>query len=325
MKTQAKIAKIASTPHFSEMRVGVGEGLMELGKTNPKVMVLTADLSESTKVSNFAKVYPKRFVEVGVAEQNMIGIAAGLAHEGKIPFCASFAVFSPGRTWEQIRLSVCYSKNNVKIIGSHAGISAGLDGATHQGLEDIALTRVLPNMKVLVPADALQAKKAIVLAAETEGPVYIRISRSALALFTPVEQVLEFGKAAILRSGKHATIAAAGPQLYYALQAAEELSKQKIECEVLDMVSIKPLDEATLIKSVKKTGCLVSAEEHQVAGGLGSAMAEVLSKNFPVPQEYVGMNDHFSESGKPEELSVKWGMDGFAILQAVKIAIKRKK
>ena len=306
------------------IRNGYGEGLMVLGKENPDVVVLCCDLTESTRSLDFAKAYPDRFVQVGVAEQNLAGLGAGMAHEGKIPFITSYATFSPGRNWDQIRVSICYSGNNVKIIGSHAGISVGPDGATHQAMEDIAITRVLPRMTVLVPCDALEARKATVAASKMPGPVYIRLARDKTAQFTTEETPFEIGKAYLFREGKDCTIAAAGPQVYYALQAAEVLSKEGIDCEVINLVSVKPMDEQTLITSVKKTGCVVSVEEHQVTGGVGSAVAEALARNFPVPQEFVGMPDHFGESGEPAELIAKWGMDSKAIVAAVKKVVKRK-
>lgn len=306
------------------IRDGYGDGLLYLGKENPNVVVLSCDLTESTRSLGFANQFPNRFIEVGVAEQNMAGLAAGMAHEGKIPFCSSYAVFSPGRNWDQVRVSVCYSKNNVKIVGAHAGISVGPDGATHQAMEDIAITRVLPNMTVLVPCDAIEARKATIAAAKFIGPVYLRLYRDKTPLFTTEETPFEIGKAQIFRAGRDCTIVAVGPQVYYALEAAEELSKEKIECEVINMASVKPMDEKTLIESVTKTGCIVSAEEHQITGGLGSAVAEVLSMNHPAPQEFVGMPDSFGESGEPNELIAKWGMDRKAIINAVKRVIKRK-
>jgi transketolase len=306
------------------IRKGFGEGLVLLAKENPQIVGLCCDLTGSTMMSDFAKQFPERFVEVGVAEQNMAGLGAGMAHEGKIPFITSYATFSPGRNWDQIRVSICYSGNNVKIVGSHAGISVGPDGATHQAMEDIAITRVLPRMTVLVPADAIEARKATIAAGNMNGPVYIRLAREKTPLFTTEETPFEIGVAQIFRKGKDCTITAAGPQVYYALQAADRLSKEKIDCEVINLVSVKPLDEETLIKSVKKTGCVVSAEEHQITGGVGSAVAEVLSKNFPAPQEFVGMPDHFGESGEPNELTAKWGMDADAIYKAVKKVVKRK-
>ncbi len=313
-------ADIKQTP----IRNGFGEGMMILGKENPKVIGLCCDLTDSTKLGDFAKAYPDRYVQVGVAEQNLAGLGAGFAHEGFIPFITSYATFSPGRNWDQIRVSICYSGNNVKIIGSHAGISVGPDGATHQAMEDIAITRVLPSLTVLVPADAIEARKATIAAAKMNGPVYIRLAREKTPQFTTDETPFEIGKAFVFREGKDCTIAAVGPQVYYALQAADQLSKEGIECEVLNLVSVKPIDENAITISVKKTGCLVSAEEHQITGGLGSAVAEVLGKNFPVPQEFVGMPDHFGESGEQSELIAKWGMDNKAIYNAVKKVIKRK-
>lgn len=306
------------------IRSGFGQGMILLGKDNPKVIALCCDLTDSVKLGEFAKTYPDRFVEVGVAEQNLAGLGAGFAHEGYIPYITSYATFSPGRNWDQIRVSICYSNNNVKIIGSHAGISVGPDGATHQAMEDIATTRVLPNMTVLVPADAIEARKVTLAAAKMNGPVYVRLAREKTPQFTTDDTPFEIGRAYVFREGKDATIAAAGPQVYYALTAANELAKTGIECEVINVVSIKPMDTETLVKSVKKTGCVVSAEEHQVTGGVGSAVAEALARNFPVPQEFVGMPDHFGESGEQSELIAKWGMDSKAIIAAVHKVIKRK-
>ncbi len=306
------------------IRNGYGEALVMLGKENLKVIVLCCDLTESTRSLDFAKAYPERFVQVGVAEQNLAGLGAGFAHEGYIPFITSYATFSPGRNWDQIRVSICYSGNNVKIIGSHAGISVGPDGATHQAMEDIAITRVLPRMTVIVPCDAIEARKATIAAAKMDGPVYIRLAREKTPQFTTEETPFEIGKAQIFRVGKDVTIAAAGPQVYYALQAADELAKENIDCEVINVASVKPLDEKTLVESVKKTKCIVTAEEHQITGGVGSAVAESLSRNFAVPQEFVGMPDHFGESGEQSELIAKWGMDSKAIIAAVKKVIKRK-
>src|SRR3989344_1637313 len=322
----AKLTDNLFAPDIKQVpiRNGYGDGLMVLGKENPNVIVLCCDLTESTRSQEFARAYPDRFVEVGVAEQNLAGLGAGMAHEGKIPFITSYATFSPGRNWDQIRVSICYSGNNVKIIGSHAGISVGPDGATHQAMEDIAITRTLPRMTVLVPGDALEARKATVAAGRMKGPVYIRLAREKTPQFTVEETSFEIGKAFVFREGKDCTITAAGPQVYYALQAANELSKEGIECEVINVVSVKPIDELTLSASVKKTGCMVSAEEHQITGGVGGAVAEVLSRNFPVPQEFVGMPDHFGESGEPVELIAKWGMDSQAIMVAVRKVIKRK-
>ena len=307
------------------IRQGFGEGMLVLGQENPEVIALCCDLVESTKLGDFMRAFPDRYVEVGVAEQNLAGLGAGMAHEGKIPFITSYATFSPGRNWDQIRVAICYSGNNVKIIGSHAGISVGPDGATHQAMEDIATLRVLPRMTVLVPCDSNEARRATIAAGRMKGPVYIRLAREKTPLFTTDDTPFEIGQAYVYRAGQDVTIAAAGPQVYYALQAANELASEGIECEVINVASVKPLDEATLVKSVQKTGCLVSAEEHQITGGVGSAIAEALSRNFPVPQEFVGMPDHFGESGEPNELIAKWGMDGKGIKSAVKKVLQRKK
>jgi transketolase len=326
MKNSSKLVDnlFAKDIKQAPIRNGYGEGMLALGKENPNVIILCCDLTESTRSQAFAEAYPDRFVEVGVAEQNLAGLGAGMAHEGKIPFITSYATFSPGRNWDQIRVSICYSGNNVKIIGSHAGISVGPDGATHQAMEDIAITRVLPRMTVLVPADAIEARKATIAAAKMNGPVYIRLAREKTPQFTTEETPFEIGKAFVFRPGNDCTIAAAGPQVYYALQAAEELSAKGIECEVINLVSVKPLDAPALVKSVKKTGCIVTAEEHQIMGGVGSAVAEALGQNYPVPQEFVAMPDHFGESGEPNELIAKWGMDKNAIVNAVKKAVRRK-
>lgn len=326
--SKSKVALSADlfSPNITQVpiRNGYGEGLVFLGKENPNVIALCCDLVESTKTADFAKMFPDRYVEVGVAEQNMAGLAAGMAHEGKIPFCTSYATFSPGRNWDQIRVSVCYSGNNVKIIGSHAGISVGPDGATHQAMEDIAITRVLPRMIVLVPCDAIEAKKMTIAAGRINAPVYIRLAREKTPQFTTEDTPFEIGKAVVFREGKDVTIAAAGPQVYYALQAADMLTKDKISAEVVNVGSVKPLDVETLVKSVKKTKCIVTAEEHQITGGVGSAVAEALATTFPVPQEFVGMPDHFGESGEPNELIAKWGMDAAAIAKAAKKVLKRK-
>lgn len=343
-------------------RDGFGEALAELGKTDPRVVVLTADLSESLKVTDFAKQFPDRFIEVGVAEQNMAGIAAGLAAEGLIPFITSFAVFNPGRNWEQIRASICYSNLNVKIIGGHSGLSNGPDGATHQGLEDIALTRVLPNMTVLVPADANQARAATLAAAEYTGPVYIRLTREKTPVFYDRDNPFQIGKAEILKDGSDVTIVACGPLVYEALKATDLLGNQSsvigyrshvnrlsvsrsgtekpktgktetengklktdnrkqnfapISAEIINMSSIKPLDVKTLVKSAKKTGRVVTVEEHQIAGGLGGAVAEVLSELCPVTIKRVGMKDCFGESGEAGELLEKYGMTAENIVKAV--------
>lgn len=309
-------------------RDGFGEALVELGKMDPRVVALSADLAESTRVLEFAHKFPQRFFEVGVAEQNMAGVAAGLAMEGFIPFMTSYAAFSPGRNWDQIRVSICYPKVNVKIVGGHAGITVGPDGATHQALEDIALMRVLPNMTVLVPADATQARFATIAAASWEGPVYIRLTREKTPVFYQQSTPFTIGKADVLREGSDVTIIACGPLVYEALEAAEQLLKPRlkyggqiafgpISAEVINMHTIKPLDHKTVVESAKKTGRVVTVEEHQVVGGLGSAIAEVLTEHCPVPVRRVGMMDSFGESGEPQELLAKYHMTRDDIVKAV--------
>ena len=305
-------------------RNGYGAGLMELGNSVPSVVVLTADLAESTRVQDFQKAFPERFFEMGVAEQNMMGVAAGLALSGKIPFVSSYAVFSPGRNWDQLRVSVCYSQANVKIAGSHVGLSVGADGATHQALEDIGMTRSLPNLVVLCPADAHEAKKATIAAARHTGPVYLRFSREATPVFLADSAPFEIGKAHVLRNGSDVTLIGCGPLLYRALLAAEELAKDHITAEVINASTIKPLDEKTILRSVNKTRAVVTIEEHQVMGGLGSAVAETLVQNLPTAMEMVGMPNHFGESGKAEELWQKYGMTVGHIIQAAKKVLERK-
>lgn len=305
-------------------RQGYGEGLVEAGKKNPNIVVLCADLTESTRSILFKEAFPERFIEMGVAEQNMVAVAAGLENVGKVPFISSYAVFSPGRNNEQIRTLISYSGRNVKIAGAHAGISVGPDGATHQALEDIALMRVQPRMTVIVPCDSIETRKATIAAAELKGPVYLRFAREKTPVITSEESPFEIGKANILRRGKDAAIIACGPLLYNALVAAEELAEEGIECAVINNHTIKPMDEKTIIEAAKSSGAIVTVEEHQIMGGLGSAVAEVLAKNFPAPIEFVGVDDRFGESGKPEELIEKFGMGAENIKKAVKKAIKRK-
>ncbi len=312
-------------PKIEASRDGYGRGLVELGKKNKKVVSLCGDLSESTRVEEFKKKFPGRFVEVGVAEQNMAGIAAGMASTGKIPFISSYAVFSPGRNWDQIRVSICYSNLNVKIQGSHAGITVGADGATHQGLEDIAITRVLPNMTVVVPADSVEGEKATISATSIKGPVYLRFSRNKIPIITDSKTPFKIGRAEILRSGKDVALIACGSMVYESLVAAERLKKIGIDATVVNSHTIKPIDEKTIVAVAKKTGAVVSAEEHQINGGLGSAVSEVLSKNFPVPQEFVGIRDTFGESGEPEELMKKYHITSEDIVLAAKKVVKRKK
>ncbi|MBI4122837.1 MAG: transketolase family protein [Parcubacteria group bacterium] len=305
-------------------RNGYGEGLVEAGKKDSNVVVLCADLTESTRSEYFQKAFPDRFIEVGVAEQNMASLAAGMALTGKIPFISSYAVFSPGRNNEQIRTTIAINDVNVKIGGAHAGLSVGPDGATHQALEDIALMRVLPNMRVIVPCDALEAKKATMAAAEIQGPVYLRFAREATPVITTEASPFTFGKAEVFMEGKDATIVAAGPVLYEALVAARMLEKEGISVEVLNCHTIKPLDAETIAGSAKKTGAVVTVEEHQVAGGLGGAVAELLSQLHPAPMEFIGVHDRFGESGTPAELWEAFGLQHLHIMEAAKKAIQRK-
>lgn len=306
-------------------RNGYGDGLLELAEQNPDVMVLTGDLAESTRVLAFWKKYPERFVECGIAEQNMMGVAAGLALAGKIPFVSSYAVFVPGRTWDQTRVSVCYSKSNVKIAGAHSGISVGPDGATHQALEDIAIMRVLPNMTVIVPCDAEETRKCTVAVAQMKGPVYFRFAREKTPVITTKDTPFEIGRMTILRTGTDITLIGCGPLLHEVLLAAETLSRDGIEAEVINAHTLKPFDHTTLEESVKKTGCVVTIEEHQITGGLAGAVAESLSRNTPVPMESIGMLDSFGESGEPDELLTKYGMRAKDIILAAHNAIQRKK
>lgn len=304
-------------------RDGYGIGVVESGKQNENVVVLCCDLAESTRSLAFQQKYPDRFFEMGVAEQNMAGVAAGMATVGKIPFISSYAVFSPGRNWDQIRVSICYSDLNVKIIGAHAGISVGPDGATHQALEDIAIMRVLPNLVVISPCDVHEARRAVLAATKHTGPVYIRLTRDKTPVITKQTAPFEIGKAYVLRSGNDITFIATGPLLYEALFAAEELSKHGIEAEVINCPTIKPLDAKTIVTSVEKTGCAITIEEHQITGGLFGAVAELLAQKHPVPILPVGMNDSFGESGTPNELLTKYEMKARDIVKKTLKILKK--
>lgn len=327
INTKAKLSKKLFQEDIEQAatRDGYGKGLLYLGEASPNVVVLCGDLTESTRSQWFAEKYPERFIEVGVAEQNMMGMAAGLALSGKIPFVSSYAVFNPGRNWDQFRVSVCYSKANVKVAGAHAGISVGPDGATHQALEDIAITRVLPELTVIVPADSEETKKATIAAAKIKGPVYLRFGREKTPVFTTEETPFQVGRAEVYREGKDVAIIGSGPVLYNALLAAEELSKNGIDSMVVNNHTIKPIDRKAITAAAKKCGAVVTVEEHQINGGAGSAVMEVLSEEHPVPVERVGMPDSFGESGEPNELIEKYGMGKAAIIKAVKKALKRKK
>ncbi len=305
-------------------RAGFGDGLNIIAKQNKDVVALCADLTGSLKMSKFAKMYPKRFFQMGVAEQNMAGVSAGLALSGKIPYMGSFAAFSPGRNWEQIRVSICYNKANVKIIGSHAGITVGEDGATHQALEDIATTRVLPNMVVINPADAEEAKKATIAIGKYKGPVYLRLSRATTPIFTKKNTPFKIGKANVLLKGKDVTIIACGVMVYPALIAANQLLKNNIKATVVNLHTIKPLDEKLILKLAKTTGAFVTVEEHQVAGGMGSAVAELIAQNEPIPIEMLGINDTFGESGSSDRLLKKYGLTVSNIVKKAELVIKRK-
>jgi len=308
-----------------DTRSGFGAGLLELGKKNPDVVALCADLTGSLKMDAFEKEFPDRFFQVGIAEANMMGIAAGLTIGGKIPFTGTFANFSTGRVYDQIRQSIAYSGKNVKICASHAGITLGEDGATHQILEDIGMMRMLPGMVVINPCDYNQTKAATLAIADYKGPVYLRFGRPVVPVFTPADQKFEIGKAITFNSGSDVSIFATGHLVWKALEACEMLEEKGIHAEVINIHTIKPLDTEAVLRSVKKTGCVVTAEEHQVNGGLGDAIAHVLCKEFPVPMEFVAVKDSFGESGTPEQLMVKYGLDSNNIVEAVNQVLSRKK
>lgn len=307
-------------------RSGYGDGLLLAGEENPNVVALCADLTESTYTHLFAKKFPERYFELGVAEQNMATVAAGLGVAGKIPFIASYATFSPGRNWEQIRTTISYNDSNVKIAGHHAGISVGPDGATHQAIEDIATMRVMANMKVIVPCDAIEARKATQAAAHIWGPVYLRFGREKTPVFTTNDTPFIPGKAEIFFESKkpQVLIIGCGSIIFNALVAARDLEKEGIGTLVLNSHTIKPIDEKTIVALVKKIGAVVTVEEHQVSGGLGGAVAEVLAKHAPAPIEFIGMQNVFGESGTPAELIEKYGMGVKNIKEAVKKVVKRK-
>jgi transketolase len=307
-----------------DTRSGFGAGLAELGRTNENVVALCADLIGSLKMNEFAENFPERFVQCGVAEANMIGVAAGLTIGGKIPFTGTFANFSTGRVYDQIRQSVAYSGKNVKICASHAGVSLGEDGATHQILEDLGLMKMLPNMCVINPCDYNQTKMATLAIADYEGPVYLRFGRPKVENFTSTDEPFVIGKAINFKEGKDVSIFATGHLVYPAIEAAYKLEEEGISAEVINIHTIKPLDAQAIIKSVAKTGCAVSAEEHQVAGGLGESIAHILATNTPAPMEFVGVFDEFGESGTPEELMVKYKLDSKSIVASAKKVISRK-
>ncbi len=307
-----------------DTRSGFGAGLSELGKTNPDVVALCADLTGSLKMDAFAKDHPERFFQIGIAEANMIGIAAGLTIGGKIPFTGTFANFSTGRVYDQIRQSVAYSGKNVKICASHAGLTLGEDGATHQILEDLGLMKMLPGMVVINPCDYNQTKAATIAIAEHKGPVYLRFGRPTVPNFTPADQKFEIGKAIMLNEGTDVTIFATGHLVWKAIEAGEQLAAQGINAEIINIHTIKPLDNASVIASAKKTRCVVTAEEHQMNGGLGDSIAQLLSRELPTPIEMVAVHDSFGESGTPDQLMTKYGLDAINIVDAVKKVLTRK-
>lgn len=309
---------------IKDTRSGFGAGLAELGKKNPNVVALCADLIGSLKMDAFKAENPDRFFQVGIAEANMIGIAAGLTIGGKIPFTGTFANFSTGRVYDQIRQSVAYSGKNVKICASHAGLTLGEDGATHQILEDIGLMKMLPHMCVINPCDFNQTKAATMAIADYHGPVYLRFGRPTVPNFTPADQKFEIGKALMLNEGTDVTIIATGHLVWKSIEAGEKLAEQGISAEIINIHTIKPLDDAAVLKSVAKTKCIVTAEEHQMHGGLGDSVAQLLSRNLPTPQEFVAVNDSFGESGTPNELMTKYGLDTINIINAAKKVISRK-
>jgi transketolase len=307
-----------------DTRSGFGAGMMELGATNPDVVALCADLTGSLKLTDFAKQYPDRFFQTGIAEANMIGMAAGMTIGGKIPFTGTFANFSTGRVYDQIRQSVAYSGKNVKICASHAGLTLGEDGATHQILEDIGMMKMLPHMTVINPCDYNQTKQATLAIAKWDGPVYLRFGRPVVPIFIPESMPFVIGKGIILSEGNDVSIFATGHLVWEALLACAQLEAEGISAEIINIHTIKPLDNELILASVRKTGCAVSAEEHQLNGGLGDSVAQLLSRNYPKPLEMVGVNDQFGESGTPEALMEKYGLNAASIVEAAKRAIHRK-
>lgn len=308
-----------------ETRAGFGDGILEAGRRNPNVVALTADLAGSLKLNAFIKEFPERFIQCGIAEANMMGVAAGLTIGGKIPYTTTFANFSTSRVYDQIRQSIAYSDKNVKICASHAGLTLGEDGATHQVLEDIGMMKMLPGMTVIVPCDYNQTKAATIAIAEHHGPVYLRFGRPKWPNFTAEDQNFQIGKAQVLAEGTDVTIFACGHLVWIAVEAAKALAEKGISVELINIHTIKPLDEAAVIKSLRKTGCVVTAEEHQINGGLGDSIANVAARECPVPHEYVAVKDTFGESGKPVDLLNKYGLNKENIIAAAEKAIQRKK
>jgi len=323
-ETTSSLMKKYTFTEKKDTRSGFGAGLLELGRTNPDVVALCADLTGSLKMDAFKKEFPDRFFQVGIAEANMMGIAAGLTIGGKIPFTGTFANFSTGRVYDQIRQSIAYSDKNVKICASHAGLTLGEDGATHQILEDVGMMRMLPNMTVICPADFNQTKAATIAIAKHHGPVYLRFGRPSWPIFTDPNEPFILGKAQVMNEGTDVTIIAFGHMVWKALQAGEALYEMGISAEIINMHTIKPLDKEAVLRSVRKTRCVVTAEEHQLNGGLGDAISHVLTGHDPVPMEIVAVNDTFGESGTPDELLVKYGLDTPDIIAKVKRVLDRK-
>ena len=321
----SKLLDVAGKLEAEPIRKGFGKGLLKAGQVDEQVVAACADLTDSTQMSLFAKEFPERYVEIGVAEQNLVTVGSGMAAMGKIPFVSSYAAFSPGRNWEQIRTTICLNDRPVKIVGSHAGVSVGPDGATHQMLEDIALMRVLPNMVVIAPCDSVEAEKATLAMAQDRRPNYLRLAREATPVFTTAETPFEIGPAYVFAEGQDVTLVATGTMTYQALQAVKLLAKDGITAEVIHVPTIKPLDAETILKSATKTGAVVTAEEGQMIGGLGGAVAELLSEHRPTPLKRVGMRDRFGESGSPEQLLEHFGLDAKHIRLAAHAVIDMKK
>lgn len=326
IRKDAKLVKNPFSPDIEQKptRDGYGMGVVEAAKKDPRIVVVCADLTESTRNMDFKKLFPDRFVQVGVHEQFLAAGAAGMALGGKVPFITSYAMFCPGRAWEQVRTNICLNETNVKIIGSHAGVSVGPDGATHQAIEDIAIMRPIPNMTIIAPCDVHEAKKATLAIAAFEGPCYVRFAREKSPVFTTEESPFKIGKANVLRDGKDVAIIACGPLVHNALKAAEELAKDGIDAMVVNSHTIKPLDEKAVVAAAKKCGAVVTVEEHQITGGLGGAVAECLARKLPTPQEFVGVPNVFGESGDPLQLVEHFGMGVSHIKKAAKRAKARK-
>lgn len=325
---EAKLApNVFDSPALAPTRDGFGKGSVEAGTADPRVVVLTADLAESTRADKFQKAFPERFVQVGVAEQNLATVASGMAGYGKIPFFTSYAAFSPGRNWEQIRTTIALNNVPAKICGMHAGVSVGPDGATHQALEDIALMRVMPNMSVIYPCDAEEGRKATLAAARTSGPVYLRFAREKSPVMTTAETPFQIGKAVVFWRASGASdvcIVASGPLAYQALLAARSLEQEGIGTTVVNAHTVKPLDAATILREARAAGAVVTVEEHQAAGGLGGAVAELLALEAPMPMEFVGVHDRYGESGEPGELIKRFGLDAPSVSRAAKKVMTRK-